>query len=147
MWIPTLTITGCKLAHKLWKSAISYGNLKSPKNICLRAVIPNLGAAAHKSAAKKCQGCRQILNLLPFFNNVILYIRGCRLSFLAGEGAAQFFFSHKGCCESKRVEKYCLRVFTYKGWGPRVKATIICCHKTAQTSNKTNAIAKLSRSC
>ena len=29
---------------------------------CISPVIPNWGAAAHKGAVRRCQGCRQILN-------------------------------------------------------------------------------------
>jgi len=37
------------------------------KTLCyLRSVVPNRGAAAHKGVVKRCQGCRQTLNLLPF---------------------------------------------------------------------------------
>ncbi len=31
------------------------------------AVIPNQGAAANKGAVRRCQGCQQILKLLPFY--------------------------------------------------------------------------------
>jgi len=37
------------------------------------AVVPNQGAAAHKGAVKRCQGCRQKFNLLPFL--VLLLLR------------------------------------------------------------------------
>ena len=32
-----------------------------------RSVIPNRGAAAHKGAVSKCQGCRQMLKFLDLY--------------------------------------------------------------------------------
>jgi hypothetical protein len=36
-------------------------------------VVPNRGAAVHTGAVKRYQGCRQILNLLPF---LVFYYQG-----------------------------------------------------------------------
>jgi len=44
-------------------------------------VVPNRGAAAHKGAVKRCQGCRQILNLQTFL--VHLPLRVPRIVILA----------------------------------------------------------------
>ncbi len=58
--------------------------------ITLRAVIPNQVAAAHKGAVKRCQGCRQMFNLLSY---LVFYQLGCyKWSFLSGKGAAKYFF-------------------------------------------------------
>jgi len=50
---------------------------------CLsRPVIPNQGAAAHRGALRRCQGCRQMFNLLSY---LVFYRLGCyKLSFFAG---------------------------------------------------------------
>jgi hypothetical protein len=47
--------------------------LKIPTFCLSTSVVPNRSAAAHKGAVKRCQGCRQILNLLPF--KVFLLLR------------------------------------------------------------------------
>ncbi len=63
----------------------------------------NRGAAAHKGATKKCQGCRQILNLLPFINVVQHSLP--QIVFYSWLGEPPIFFSHMWCRESRKVEK------------------------------------------
>jgi len=45
-------------------------------------VVPNRGAAAHKGAVKRCQGCRQIVNFLPFL--VFFTTKGAQIVIFAG---------------------------------------------------------------
>jgi hypothetical protein len=39
-----------------------------------KSVIPNRGAAAHKGAVRRCQGCRHILNYESFFSLLLLKV-------------------------------------------------------------------------
>jgi len=68
-----------------------------------KPVIPNQGAAAHRGALRRCQGCRQMFNLLSY---LVFYRLGChKLSFfLPGKGAAKFFLAPKGAFNQKRLE-------------------------------------------
>ncbi len=43
-------------------------------------VIPNCGATAHKGAAKRCQGCRQIWNYCPFIDVLLHRVPKTNLS-------------------------------------------------------------------
>ena len=62
------------------------------------AVVPNRGAVAHKGGVKTYQGCRQILNLLPFL--VFFTTKGApNCHFSQGKGAAKFL---SGCHELKK---------------------------------------------
>jgi len=61
-------------------------NTARSQHVHLLPVIPNRGAATHKSAVKRCQGCRQI----SFFFSVLL-LGSYKLFFLPGKGAAKFF--------------------------------------------------------
>ncbi len=59
--------------------------------ITFSPVIHNRGAATHKGAVKRCQGCRQILNLLSFKFFATKGGPNWHFSQL-GKGAAKFFF-------------------------------------------------------
>jgi len=65
-------------------------------------VVPNRGAAAHKGAVKRCQGCRQILNLLPL--ELFLPPRVAKIVILAFNGAAKFFSVLQGALKQKRLK-------------------------------------------
>jgi len=63
----------------------------------LRAVVPNRGAV------KRYQGCRQILNLLPF---LVLFTSKVapHCHFSQGEGAAKFFSVLQGAVNQKKLK-------------------------------------------
>jgi hypothetical protein len=76
-------------------------------------VIPNQGAAAHEGAAKRCQGCRQILNycLLLMFN----YINYCKIVIINQLGVPPIFFKYLRCAENqKRLNNTALHVSTLR---------------------------------
>ncbi len=58
------------------------------------SVVPNRGAV------KRYQGCRQILNLLPF--NTTKGAQNCHFS--QGKGAAKFFSALQGAVNQKRLK-------------------------------------------
>jgi hypothetical protein len=61
------------------------------------SVVPNRGAV------KRCQGCRQILNLLPF---KFFTTKGGQIGIKPGKGAAQYFSVYR-VPWTKKVEKHC----------------------------------------
>jgi len=77
------------------------------KTICSRAVVPNRGC-------RGTQGCRQILNLLPFL--VFLTTKGAlNCHFSQSKGAAKFFSVLQGAVNQKRLKNTALEhyLFTY----------------------------------
>ncbi len=66
-------------------------------------VIPNRGAAAHKGAAKRCQGCRQVLNYCLFID---ILLHEVSLNFHFNElGMPPIFFTElKGAVNQKRLK-------------------------------------------
>jgi len=76
-------------------------------------VVPNRGAAAHKGAMKSCQGCRQILNLIPFkFFFTTMGGPNCHFSQVR---VPPIFSVLKGAVGQKiKVEKHCSRVKALK---------------------------------
>jgi hypothetical protein len=58
--------------------------------------VPNRGAV------KRCQGCRQLLNLLPFL--VLLLLRVPQIVIYPGKGAAKFFSVLQGAVSQKRLK-------------------------------------------
>jgi hypothetical protein len=67
-------------------------------------MVPNRGAAAHKGAVKRCQGCRQILNLLPF--KLFFTTKGAPDCHFSQVRVPPIFFNLTGCRELKKVEKH-----------------------------------------
>ncbi len=66
-------------------------------------MVPNRGAAAHKGAVERYQGCRQILNLLPFFS--FFTTKGApNCHFNEGKGAVKFFSVLQGAVNQKRLK-------------------------------------------
>jgi hypothetical protein len=65
-------------------------------------VIPNRGAATHKGAVKRCPGCRQMFNLLPYECFTTWGATNCH--FLPGKGAAKYFLIPKGAMNQKRLK-------------------------------------------
>jgi hypothetical protein len=84
-------------------------------------VVPNRGAAAHKGAVKRCQGCRQILNLLPL--ELFLPPRVAKIVILACNGAAKFFSVLQGAVKQKRLKNTAL---DYHFWHVRVLPNFFC---------------------
>ncbi len=83
-------------------------------------VVPNRGAAAHRGAVKRCQGCCQILNLLPFKffyhqggpNWYLSQIRGRQIFFNLAVGAVnQKRLKNTDPTQSNQLkEAYCLAI-------------------------------------
>ncbi len=68
-------------------------------------MIPNRGAAAHKGAVKRCQGCRQGAKYCIFCLFIkVLPLRVIKIAIFSQVRVPAIFFNSKGCREQKRLK-------------------------------------------
>ncbi len=81
-------MTALKLKWNCFKSNVRTEGVVPA--LMLIAVVPSRGAAAHKDAIKRYQGCRQIFNSLPF--KLFLLLRLFQIVILARVRVPPNFF-------------------------------------------------------